>query len=83
MELAGTGVRMVAIAPGYTDVGWEPGDIRLEAAQRLPLRRFASTKEIARGVVYLASEDAAYMLGSTLTIDGGATLPVVAANDFV
>ncbi len=83
MELARTGVRMVAIAPGYTDVGWEPGDIRLEAAQRLPLRRFASTKEIARGVVYLASEDAAYMLGSTLTIDGGATLPVVAANDFV
>ena len=83
MELAGTGVRMVAIAPGYTDVGWEPGDIRLEAAQRLPLRRFASTKEIARGVVYLASEDAAYMLGSTLTIDGGATLPVVAANEDV
>lgn len=83
MELAGTGVRMVAIAPGYTDVGWEPGDIRLEAAARLPLRRFASTKEIARGVVYLASEDADYMLGSTLTIDGGATLPVVAANDFV
>ena len=83
MELAGTGVRMVAIAPGYTDVGWEPGDIRLEAAQRLPLRRFASTKEIARGVVYLASEYAADMLGSILTIDGGATLPVVAANDFV
>lgn len=83
MELAGTGVRMVAIAPGYTDVGWEPGDIRLEAAARLPLRRFASTKEIARGVVYLASDDADYMLGSTLTIDGGATLPVVAANDFV
>lgn len=83
MELAGTGVRMAAIAPGYTDVGWEPGDIRLEAAARLPLRRFASTKEIARGVVYLASEDAAYIVGSTLTIDGGATLPVVAANDFV
>lgn len=83
MELAGTGVRMVAIAPGYTDVGWEPGDIRLEAAARLPLRRFASTKEIAKGVVYLASDDADYMLGSTLTIDGGATLPVVAANDFV
>lgn len=83
MELALHGVRMVAIAPGYTDVGWQPGDIRLEAAARLPLRRFASTKEIAKGVVYLASDDASYMLGSTLTIDGGATLPVVAANDFV
>jgi NAD(P)-dependent dehydrogenase (short-subunit alcohol dehydrogenase family) len=83
MELARKGVRMCAIAPGYTDVGWEPGDIRLEAAPRLPLERFASVKEIARGIVYLASEDAGYVLGSTLVIDGGATLPVVAANDFV
>lgn len=83
MELSLKGIRMVAIAPGYTDVGWEPGDIRLEAAARLPLRRFATTTEIAKGVVYLASEDAAYITGSTLTIDGGATLPVVAANDFV
>lgn len=83
MELSLKGIRMVSIAPGYTDVGWEPGDIRLEAAARLPMRRFASTLEIARGVVYLASEDAAYITGTTLTIDGGATLPVVAANDFV
>lgn len=83
MELSLHGIRMAAIAPGYTDVGWEPGDIRLEAAARLPLRRFASTEEIAQGVVYLASEKADYIVGSTLTIDGGATLPVVAANDFV
>lgn len=83
MELALKGIRMAAVAPGYTDVGWEPGDIRLEAAPRLPLRRFASTAEIARAVVYLASDDAAYITGSALTIDGGATLPVVAANDFV
>ena len=74
---------MVAVAPGYTDVGWEPGDIRLEAAARLPLRRFASTKEIADLVIYLASEKAGYITGTTFTIDGGATLPVVAANDFV
>lgn len=83
MELALKGIRMVAVAPGYTDVGWEPGDIRLEAAARLPFRRFATTEEIAKAVVYLASDDAAYITGTTLTIDGGATLPVVAANDFV
>lgn len=83
MELAPYGIRMVALAPGYTDVGWEPGDVRLEAAIRLPFRRFATTTEIARGVVYLASDAAAYITGTTLTIDGGATLPVVAANDFV
>ena len=83
MELIPHGIRMAAIAPGYTDVGWEPGDIRLEAAGRLPLKRFATTEEIAQGVVYLASDKADYIVGSTLTIDGGATLPVVAANDFV
>lgn len=83
MELSLYGIRMAAIAPGYTDVGWKPGDIRLKAAEKLPLRRFATTKEIAKGVVYLASEDAAYITGTTLVIDGGATLPVVAANDFV
>lgn len=82
MELIPHNIRMVAIAPGYTDVGWEPGDIRLEAAKKLPMRRFATTKEIAAGVLYLISDEAAYMTGSMLTIDGGATLPVTAANDF-
>jgi len=83
MELSLKGIRMVAVAPGYTDVGWEPGDIRLEAAERLPFKRFATTKEIAQAVVYLASDKAAYITGTSLMIEGGATLPVVAANDFV
>lgn len=83
MELSLKGIRMVAVAPGYTDVGWEPGDIRLEAAKRLPFKRFATTEEIAQAVIYMASDKAAYITGTTLTIEGGATLPVVAANDFV
>ena len=36
MELIPYGIRMAAVAPGYTDVGWEEGDIRLNAAKRLP-----------------------------------------------
>ena len=83
MELSFYGIRMAAVAPGYTDVGWAPDDKRRKAADKLPLHRFATTTEIAKGVVYLASEDAAYITGTTLVIDGGATLPVVAANDFV
>lgn len=83
MELVSHGIRMVAVAPGYTDVGWSEGDIRLEAAQRLPMKRFATVEEIARSVVYLTSDDASYITGTTLTIDGGAILPVVAENDFV
>ena len=83
MELSLKGIRMVAVAPGYTNVGWPEGDIRLEAAARLPFRRFASTDEIASLVSYVASDEAAYMTGNTVLMDGGATLPVVAANDFV
>lgn len=82
MELSLKGIRMAAVAPGYTDVGWPEGDIRLQAAERLPLKRFATTEEVAQAVVYLAGDAAAYVTGSCLTIDGGATLPVVAANDF-
>lgn len=83
MELVKYGIRMNAVAPGYTDVGWAPEDHRWEAAKRLPMGRFASKKEIGRGCVYLASEDAGYITGTTLFIDGGALLPVVAENDFV
>ena len=83
MELALYGIRMVAIAPGYTDIGW-PADSHIrEAEKRLPLRCFARPEEIAKSIAFLASDGAAYMTGCTLTMDGGATLPVVAANDFV
>lgn len=83
MELVDKGIRVCAVAPGYVNVGWEPGDIRLEAEARLPFKRFATTTEVAKGCVYLASDDAAYITGFTLFIDGGALLPVVAENDFV
>lgn len=83
MELVDKGIRVCAVAPGYTDVGWPPGDHRWEAADRLPMKRFATMREIARGCVYLASDDADYITGTTLSIDGGALLPVVAENDFV
>ena len=82
MELAPYGIRMVAVAPGYTDVGWDPEDHRMDAAKKLPLRRFASTREIAEAVAYLAGPYAGYITGTTFTIDGGATLPVIADHDF-
>lgn len=83
MELALHNIRVNNIAPGYTDAGWEPGDHRFEAAPRLPLKRFASMDEIGQSVVYMVSDAASYMTGATLTLDGGALLPVVACNDFV
>lgn len=83
MELAPHNIRVNAIAPGYTDIGWAKSSHIWKAAALLPLQRFAKPEEIAQGVVYLASSNASYMTGTTLTIDGGATLPVVACNDFI
>jgi NAD(P)-dependent dehydrogenase (short-subunit alcohol dehydrogenase family) len=83
MELSSHNIRMVAIAPGYTDIGWEKSSHIWKAAKYLPMKRFAQPEEIASGVLYLASDAASYMTGTTLTIDGGATLPVVACNDFI
>ena len=83
MELIPYGIRMNAVAPGYTEADWAPDDHRWKAAERLPMRRFATKREIGKGCVYLASEDAGYITGTTLFIDGGALLPVIADNDFV
>ena len=80
-ELARYGIRVIAIAPGYTDVGWPPGNPINEAKQKIPLRRFATPEEIARVVRRLVSEEFSYMTGSCLDIDGGALLPVVMEND--
>ena len=80
LELAEYGIRVVSIAPGCTDLEWFVGDIRENyvnrVAPRIPLKRFASTEEIGEAVVFLASEKAGFITGTSLTIDGGALLPV-------
>ena len=80
-ELARYGIRVIALAPGYTDVGWPEGDPIHEAKDKIPMKRFATPEEIARVISRLASEEFAYMTGTCLDIDGGALLPVVTEND--
>ena len=77
IELARYGIRVLAIAPGYTDVGWPLGNPVHEAKDKIPCKRFATPQEIARVVRHLVSDDFSYMVGSCLLIDGGAILPVV------
>ncbi len=76
VEWAGRGVRVNAIAPGWMEVGGThaivdaPGALdRLLAS--IPAGRFLRTEETARAVAYLLSDDAAYVTGAVLTIDGG------------
>jgi len=44
-------------------------------AQYVPLKRWGEPDEIAKAMLYLASEDAAYVTGQTIVVDGGALLP--------
>lgn len=83
MELARTGIRVVAIEPGYTAVERLSTEEFELAKRKLPLGRFATSEEIAHAVLYAISDQAAYLTGNIIRIDGAATLPVVAENDFV
>jgi NAD(P)-dependent dehydrogenase (short-subunit alcohol dehydrogenase family) len=75
-ELA-PGVRVNALAPGLvkTDFAralWEPAEDAIAAA--LPLRRLGTPEDIAHGALFLASDDASWITGHTLVIDGGALI---------
>lgn len=82
MQYAAQGVRCVSICPGTTDTAWvdgllaetdDPESRRDELVARQPLGRLADPAEIAKAVLYVASDDAAFMTGSELVIDGGLT----------
>jgi 3-oxoacyl-[acyl-carrier protein] reductase len=71
-EVARRGVTVNAVAPGFVDTEMTngTGNGRLEA---VPARRAGRPEEIAACVRFLASEDASYVTGATLTVDGGLT----------
>ena len=80
LETASARIRVNAVAPGYTrtklvDDAIANGSLREEwMMERVPLGRLATPDEIAGAVAYLASDEAAYVTGQTLVIDGGWTV---------
>lgn len=79
-ELAPYGIRVVAVAPGDIDLeraappgGENPYDSQTREwwTRRSPLGRRGSPDDIAHAVVYLASEEASYITGTTVVVDGG------------
>lgn len=80
MELAPHGIRVITVAPGYTDVGWEPGHPAYGTLDKLPFKRFCQPEEIAKIVTFLSSDACSYMTGNCVTIDGGALLAIVPEN---
>ena len=79
IEWARRGVRVVAVAPAVvmTDMvrkGLDEGTATVEAYERrTPMRRLGSPDEVADAVLYLASDEASYITGETLKVDGGWT----------
>lgn len=74
-ELGPIGVRVNAVAPGPIDTPLarlvHTEDVRRQWSERVPLRRYGTTDEIASTVVFLLSEDASYVNGQILAVDGG------------
>ncbi len=73
-EGAKFGVTVNAIAPGYIDtdmVAAVPADVLTKIVARVPVGRLGHAEEIARGVAFLCAEDAGFVTGSTMSINGG------------
>ena len=73
-ELGSRGITANAVAPGFirtemTDV--LPEDVKKAMGEQIPLKHFGETKDIAEAVAFLASDEAAYITGQVLHVDGG------------
>lgn len=80
VEWAPHGIRVNAIAPGPIDTEetrkrlWADEAVREALLRKIPLRRFGREEEVARACAYLVSDDAGYVTGDVLTMDGGGWL---------
>ena len=73
-EFGSRGVRVNAVAPGFVQTAMTdslPEDVKAKALDAIALKRFANTQDIAKAVLFLASEDAAYITGHVLAVNGG------------
>jgi 3-oxoacyl-[acyl-carrier protein] reductase len=70
VEVARRGVTVNAVAPGYVETQLTDG-VGNGLLEAIPARRAGTPEEIATCVRFLASEDASYVTGTTLTVDGG------------
>jgi 3-oxoacyl-[acyl-carrier protein] reductase len=73
-ELGGRGVRANVVAPGYVDTRLTdvlPDDLKQAMLQNTPLGRFGKPEDVAGAVRFLCSDEAAFITGEVLLVDGG------------
>jgi 3-oxoacyl-[acyl-carrier protein] reductase len=76
-ELASRGVTVNAVAPGFIDTDMTAAvrnAAEAEIKKAIPARRLGKPEDIAQAVLFLASDDASYITGQVLKVDGGLTL---------
>ena len=73
-ELASRGITVNAVAPGYVDTDMTKvlsDNIRNEILKNIPLQRMGNVEDISNCVAFLASEEASYITGQVISVDGG------------
>jgi 3-oxoacyl-[acyl-carrier protein] reductase len=71
VEVARRGVTVNAVAPGFVETRLTEGVVGNGIVDAIPARRVGTAEEVAACVRFLASEQASYVTGTTLTVDGG------------
>jgi glucose 1-dehydrogenase len=80
LEVGPRGIRVNIIAPGWVDAGLTATNLaadpdrRTQIERQIPLGRLATPDEVAQAVLVLCSEEASYIHGATLLVDGGSSL---------
>ena len=76
-ELASRGITVNAVAPGFVETDMTevlPEAVKETSCKQIPLGRFGKPEEIANAVAFLASEEADYITGQVISVDGGMSM---------
>jgi len=79
-ELGARGVTVNAVAPGFIDTDMTavmPRQVKRQNLERILLKRFGTPEEVAQAVLFLSSDQASYIVGQTIVVDGGLSSTVV------
>ena len=74
IEIASRSITVNAVAPGFVETPMTdvlPGEVKEELKKRIPLGRMGSARDVAAAIVFLASDEAGYITGHVLDVNGG------------
>jgi 3-oxoacyl-[acyl-carrier protein] reductase len=75
-ELAPSGITVNTVAPGWIPTerhANDPRELKDEYLAHIPVRRWGTAQDVADAVLYLASEEASFVTGQTICVNGGLT----------